>query len=142
MKRNSNTLFLISPNATTPIPWVNNEPDFSSFSEPTLSVLQLAWSDFLASGEALEIIPDPEPIVPLPDPRWTDFNKAMLGNSYWQSWAIPPDLRMAIIAAAIVANPTPFQDAYDIGKTLVPPTVEAIASWQPLADQFDIPVVF
>jgi hypothetical protein len=80
MKRNSTTLFLESPNATTPIAWVNSEPDFSNYTEPTLSVLQKAWQDFLESGEELEIIPDPEPIPELPQPNWDNFTVMMMSN--------------------------------------------------------------
>jgi hypothetical protein len=45
MKKNSTTLFLESPNAITPVAWINNQPDFSAFTEPTLSVLKKAWQD-------------------------------------------------------------------------------------------------
>ena len=73
MKRNSTTLFLKSPGATTPLPWVDNAPDFTGFTEPTLSVLQAAWSAFLESGEPLEIVPDPVISEPVPEPLWEDF---------------------------------------------------------------------
>jgi hypothetical protein len=73
MKRNSTTLFLESPNATTPVPWVDGAPDLSGFTEPTLSVLQQSWADFLASGQELEVIPDPEPSQPTPAPDWDGF---------------------------------------------------------------------
>jgi hypothetical protein len=81
MKRNSTTLYLISPGATTPISWVNNAPDFSNFTEPTLSVLQSSWQAFLNSGQELEVIPDPEP-MPEPElvPNWDGFNATMLAN--------------------------------------------------------------
>lgn len=81
MKRNSTTLFLESPNATTPIPWVNNQPDFTGFTEPTLSVLHKAWQDFLDSGEELEIIPDPEPIIEPPVANWDMFNLSMMSDA-------------------------------------------------------------
>lgn len=142
MKRNSTTLFLESPGATTPIPWANNEPDFTGFTEPTLSVLQVAWSDFLASGESLEVVPDPVAPEPTPEPLWTAFNTAMLTDPYWQSWAIPQDLRMAIISAAIGANTDAFQTAYDLGASIVPPSTEAINNWQTMADNFNIPITF
>lgn len=74
MKRDSATLFLESPGATTPLPWVNDAPDFSGFTEPTLSVLQQSWAAFLESGQELEVIPDPPPPPPLPpEPAWDDF---------------------------------------------------------------------
>ena len=83
MKRNSTTLFLESPGATTPLHWVNNAPDFSAFTEPTLSVLQQAWQDFLNSGQELEVIPDPTTSAPAPD--WDGFiqpfyNPALAGH--------------------------------------------------------------
>lgn len=43
------------------LPYVGNAPDFSSFTEPTLSILQKAWQDFINSGQELEVVPDPEP---------------------------------------------------------------------------------
>ena len=76
MNRNTTTLFLKSPNATTPLAWVNNAPDFSPFTEPTLGVLQRSWSDFIESGQELEVIPDPEP--PTPQPRSIDMRRLRL----------------------------------------------------------------
>ena len=71
MKRDSTTLFLESSETTTAVPWVDNAPDFSGFSEPSLGVLQQSWQDFLDSGEELEIIPDPPPPPSVPD--WEKF---------------------------------------------------------------------
>ena len=87
MKRNLTTLFLESPSATTPIPWVNNAPDFTGFTEPTLSVLQKTWTDFLASGEELEVIADPVP--PPPQPDWDGFLAEFLspGNPVYNATA-------------------------------------------------------
>ncbi len=70
MKRNSTTLFLESPNAVTPVPWVNGGPNFSGFTDPTLSVLQQAWAE--REGEP-EVIPDPEVIEPEIRPDWQGF---------------------------------------------------------------------
>lgn len=84
MKRNSTTLFLESPGATTPVPWVNNAPDFSFFTEPTLSVLQNSWQAFLDSGEQLEVIPDPEP--PPPDPDWMGFKTDYKSSPTIRAW--------------------------------------------------------
>lgn len=83
MKRNSTTLFLESPNATTPIPWVNSAPDFSAFTAPTLSVLQGSWQAFLNSGEPLEVIPDPVPIPPQVEPDWKALISAILGGALY-----------------------------------------------------------
>ena len=131
MKRNSTILYLTSPGATTPLPWVNNAPDFSGFTDPTLSVLQQSWADFLASGQELEVIPDPPP--PPPEPDWTAFNTAMLSDSNWQAWALPADLRNAMIAASINSNLVSLENAYAIAKAAVPPSAEAITGWQGLA---------
>ena len=76
MKRNSTTLFLESQNSTTLASWVNDAPDFSSFQEPTLSILQRSWSDFVKSGQELEVISDPEP--PTPRPRSIDMRRLRL----------------------------------------------------------------
>ena len=76
MKRNSTTLFLTSPGATTAITWDNNAPDFTGFTEPTLSVLQQSWQNFLESGEPLEVVPDPEP--PTPQHRSIDMRRLRL----------------------------------------------------------------
>ena len=83
--RNSTTLFLTSPGATTPIPWVNNAPDLSGFTEPTLSVLTNAWQAFVDSGEELEMIPDPEPVEEPVVPNWTGFYDQLLISSTYQS---------------------------------------------------------
>ena len=87
MKRNSTTLFLESPGATTPIPWVDSAPDFSGFTDPTLSVLQQSWAAFLESGEELEVIADPVP--PPPQPDWDGFLADFLtpGNPVYNATA-------------------------------------------------------
>ena len=84
MKRNSITLFLTSPGATTPVQWVNNAPDFTGFAEPTLSVLQNSWQAFLDSGEELEVISDPEPLTPEPD--WAGFRSDVLSSAAIATW--------------------------------------------------------
>ena len=102
MKRNSKILFLESPNAVTPVAWVNNAPDFSSFTEPTLSVLQQAWQEFLDSGKELELIPDPEPIPePLPA-NWDNFNLQMMSNPRFNEV-----YAQCLSVAPIVANALP-----------------------------------
>lgn len=102
MKRNSTILYLESLNAVTSVAWVNNQPDFSSFTEPTLSVLQQAWQDFFDSGQPLEIIPDPEPIPEPPTPNWDTFNIQMMSNTRFnQVYA------QCLSVAPIVANALP-----------------------------------
>jgi hypothetical protein len=102
MKRNSKTLFLESPNATTPVDWVNNAPDFSSFTDPTLSVLQKAWQDFLDSGQELEIIPDPEPMPEPPIANWDMFNLQMMSDTRFNQV-----YNQCLSVAPIVANALP-----------------------------------
>ena len=86
LKRNSTIIFIESPGATTPIPWVNNAPDFSGFTEPTLSVLQGSWQAFLDSGQELEVFPDPEPIAEIFAPNWDNFNAYMLTDAMFKSY--------------------------------------------------------
>jgi hypothetical protein len=102
MKRNSTTLFLESPNATTPVAWVDNAPDFSTFTDPTLSVLQKAWQDFLDSGEELEIIPDPELIPEPPVANWDNFNLQMMSDARFNQV-----YNQCLSVAPIVANALP-----------------------------------
>lgn len=77
MKRNTTTIYLESTNAITPLLWLNNAPDFTGFEEPTLSVLQKAWKDFLESGKELEVIPDPEYVTAPAVPDWAGFVNAL-----------------------------------------------------------------
>jgi hypothetical protein len=89
MQRNSNTLFLIAPGPTTVLlPWVNNAPDFTGFTDPTLSVLQQSWVAFLESGGELEVIADPVPSPPQPD--WDGFLAEFLspGNPVYNATAL------------------------------------------------------
>ena len=95
MKRNSTTLFLQSSNSTTPIPWVNNAPDFTGFEEPTLSILQAAWE---AGKDNIEIIPDPEPIPEIKNPDWEGLAAKALGESLLS-------LFTRVTAEAINSNP-------------------------------------
>lgn len=78
MKRNTATLYLESPGATTPVPWVDGAPVFSGFTPPTLGVLQAAWADFVTSGAELEIISDAVIVEPTPEPDWDGFNGAVM----------------------------------------------------------------
>jgi hypothetical protein len=106
MQRNSTTLFLISPGATTPIPWVNDAPDFSAFTEPTLSVLINSWQTFVNSGQELEVIADPEPIPePEPTPDWNQFYDGLIMSSTYnhllQLTAVAPNITGTITAIAV-----------------------------------------
>lgn len=81
MKRNSTTLFLTSTGTTTPIPWLNNAPDFSTFTEPTLSVLINAYNDFINNGGVIEVIPNPEPYIETVVPDWGGLQNEILNGS-------------------------------------------------------------
>ena len=83
-----------------------------------------------------------EDIAPPPEPDWTGFNIAILTNNYWANWGILADLRTSIVSAAVSRLPEQLQTAYDLAKTLTPPSAEAIVSWQSIADQYHIPIVF
>jgi hypothetical protein len=62
MNRNSTTVYIESPSGDidkpciTPIPWINNVPDFTGITEPTLSVLKDAYHR--CKGDIV-IVPDP-----------------------------------------------------------------------------------
>ena len=145
MKRNSTTLFLESPGATTAVPWVDNAPDFSGFIEPSLGVLQSSWQAFLDSGEELEIIPDPEP--PPPEPDWLSFNLAMIPptvESTFEVWLnqFKEPYRAALAVASSEGNAERVQGQYNILKDLASPTAEQIAEWQGIADANHVPLRF
>ena len=140
MKRNSTTIYLESPNATTLLPFINNAPDFTGIDEPTLSVLQQAWDDFLASGQALEVVPDPEPIPTPKEPDWTGFNVAVFQDGHWDAWELPQSLKMALIAAAVGRNTEAFQNTWKLAIEVSPPSVEGLQVWRNLAQTYNLPV--
>jgi len=78
----------------------------------------------------------------IPTPDWTGFNLAIAADPYWQSWDIPTDLRNALICTAVVELESKFRTAYQTAKAIVPPSPEAVASWQQVAAQFHIPLTF
>lgn len=75
MKRSSTTLFLECPNTVLPVPWTGIENVVanieSTYQSPTREVAITSWQDFVASGQELEVIPDPVPTPPQPD--WDRF---------------------------------------------------------------------
>lgn len=83
MYRNSTTLYLISPGAISPVPWVNDAPDLRQFTDPTLSVLEQSWQAFLDSGEELEIIPDPEPVAEPPVLDWDGLYQGLMVSTVY-----------------------------------------------------------
>ena len=56
MKRNSTTIFIEVPGSVIPVPWISNAPDFTGFTDPTLSVLQSTWASYTGP---IEVISDP-----------------------------------------------------------------------------------
>lgn len=152
MQHNSTTLFLESPGATTPVPWVDNAPDLSGFTDPTLSVLQQSWADFLASEEELEVIPDPAQPQPLPEPDFLSFNLAMDGDSDFDTWfnLLPPRRQQALSATAATGGDSELQVALDAAKAAVPfdtvwnnsQVLEIKARWQDYASQHGIGIQF
>lgn len=85
-----------------------------------------------------ESVPEPPPPQ---EPQWTAFNTAMLSNKSWQNWAIPSDLRTALISSSVNAKADSFQSSYDLAKSLVPPSAEAITEWQGLASAYHVQLV-
>ena len=150
MKRNSTTLFLESPCATTLINWVDNAPDFSNFTEPTLSVLQTAWQEFVDSGEELEIIPDPEPTIEQVTPNWDGFNAAMLADTKFNQitgvvLGIVPTVALGIPAAlaqvssnGVNAFTLVFNAFCQIGNV----SLSQREVWANIAESFNLPVEF
>ena len=95
MRRNSTQLELISPGATTWLPWVSDPgsnrvdgyPNFDGFTGQSRTIRESAWQAFLDSGEELEIISDPEPPSPAPD--WDKFIRqfTLAGNPLYHATA-------------------------------------------------------
>jgi len=77
MKRNSTTIFIESTGATTSLPWLGSEPDFSGIPEPTLSVILSAWED---GKDTIEVVSDPEPFVEVKEPDWEGLKNSNLGG--------------------------------------------------------------
>jgi hypothetical protein len=151
MKRNSSTLFLVSPGETTTfIPWVNNTPDFSVFTEPTLSVLQQAWQDFLDSGEELEVVPDPEPIPEPVVPNWDGFNAYMLTDPMFKSYrdavrVIDGDLNAALFNAYALIERNgvaAFTLVWSVWTQLSAITTQHRNTIATVAESFSLPIEF
>ena len=150
MKRNSTTLFLQSPGAITPLPLIDNAPGFSGFTEPTLSVLQNAWQEFLDSGGELEIIPDPIPEIIVPAPDWDGFNAAMLTNTEFNQITglvleTVPTVALGIPAAlahvstnGVTAFALVFNAFCQIGNV----SSEQREVWANIAEGFNLPIEF
>jgi hypothetical protein len=150
MKRNSTTLFLPSPGATTPIPWMDNAPDFSGFTEPTLSVLVKAWDDFVASGGELEIIPDPVPVVEQVAPNYPGFNLYMLTNAANAAYKVAvnqvnPDLVAAVALAynnIVDRGIGDFVQIFPVFCVAAQVTTQHREEWAAAAESFNLPQDF
>lgn len=103
-RRNSTTIFITSPGAITPLPWVNNAPDFSGIEEPTLSVLISSWNAFLVSGEELEIIPESEPIPQIIAPNWQGFGGALLQSAFYENHKTNGDFQTLVSLITVFAG--------------------------------------
>jgi hypothetical protein len=84
MKRNNYFIYIETPSGNidfpsiTPLPWDGSEPDFTGIDEPTLSVLQKAWNDFLVSGDELEVIEDTPIFATTEYPDWDGLSNRVL----------------------------------------------------------------
>ena len=134
----------INPNIPATIPddslspvTLDSSPSYWTEANKAAIVAQVTAEN---EGVKWDFVPEPPP--PIPEPDWISFNTAMLSDSNWQAWALPADLRNAMIAASINSNLVSLENAYAIAKAAVPPSAEAITGWQGLADTYNIPIVF
>jgi hypothetical protein len=87
MMRTSNTIFIESPSGdfahpcVTPITWIDNAPDFTGITEPTLSVLKAAYE---GSKDNIVVIPDETPITPATTPDWEGFKSHLDNNGIYE----------------------------------------------------------
>ena len=150
MKRNSTQLELITPGATTWLPWISDPgtnrvdgyPSFDGFSGQSRSIRESAWQAFLDSGDELEIIPDPTP--PPPEPDWTAFNMDMLADADWGYWiGLSPLLLSATTSASLARDLSQLQTGIDAAKASLPdPGATASTRWQGYSDTYNIGLVF
>jgi hypothetical protein len=148
MNRNSTTLFLESTGATTPVPWVNNEPDFTGFTDPTLSVLKMAWQEFLDSGEELEVILDPEPLPPALVEDWPNFSLYLFGHPAFVTygvtantvnpWMLPAVVERygRVLPEGLAESNFPFY--WNIFCQALSVTTEHRNEWADMADTFNL----
>jgi hypothetical protein len=94
IKKDSTHFYITTSNATTKLPIVNNAPDFSGITEPTVSILQQVWE-----SNSVEIIPDPEPIVIIQEPDWSGLAARVLGGDLY-----PLFTRLTIEASGLARN--------------------------------------
>ena len=150
MKRNSTTLFLESPCAVTPVHWVSNSPDFSAFTDPTLSVLQQSWQNFLDSGEVLEIIPDPDPAPEPVMPDWDGFNFALFFNVDFSTYALAINNQSPLAIPVLITQynkvakygTSQFKPYFDLFCQVTQVTNEHRNQWGEIAESFNLPTEF
>ena len=139
MRANSTTIFVESAGSVTPVPRNGDIPDWNRISIPSqsLTIIQAAWAEFVASGEALEIIPDPA-VVDLPN--WTGFNLAMNQNSDFIAWTLPQRIETALISASVNGALEPFKTAFALAQMANPQPIQVLTAWQSIAETYSIPV--
>ena len=122
--------------ANTPVNVIDGIPDFSPYSEPTLSILQSAFDE----GN-YTVIPDPEPIVEPVVANWLQFYKQLKISATYQHLmgltVLAPNLSGVMAAMGICIQDgirDPFDtDTYDAFKASVSGVIAALnAIGQPL----------
>ena len=149
MKRSETTIYLECNDTISILPWINDEPNFSGVTEPTLSVLQKVWQDFIESDEEIEIIPNPEPIAD-PVPSWVGFNLAIsfeqnminyeaIANTRHPSIVGKKDLAYSFIIDHGVDD---FAVAFPLFCQIAEVAQEHRNLWATIAESFDLPSEF
>ena len=95
----------------------------------------------VAAGDfTIEEIKTEVPVIELP--KWTEFNLEMLADLDFQSWQVPGDVRISLIAAATIGKEDAFQSAITTALALAPLDAAVLERWQARADKYLIPVRF
>lgn len=147
MLRNSTTVFIQTDNIITPLDWNDGSPDFSIFTEPTLSILQ---GSFTRGLESIEVIPDDAPAPTPQPPDWEGFNAAMLldesmtayevaANAAHPSIVSKKDLAYSVIADKGSAN---FAAIFPVFCTLAEVSASDRQAWADLAAAHNLPYSF
>ncbi|MBE9159725.1 hypothetical protein IQ265_23230 [Nodosilinea sp. LEGE 06152] len=138
---NSITIQTVDGITHGPIEVVNSVPELAAYSNSvaTQNALQAAYD--LGNWEPYES-PQTEP-EPLP-PDWPAFRLALLKSAMFRAWSelLPATWREDLKMAALVANAEALQVTYNHCAALTLPGPAAVAEWQQIADQNQIPVTF
>lgn len=112
-----------------------------SSSHNTCTALQAAYD---AGHWQTYTPPAPQAAPPELPPDWKTFRLALLKSKSFRLWSelLPSSWREDLKAAAMMNNAEALQDIYNYCKTLSPPLPSAVAEWQKLATQSNIPVTF